>query len=91
MNLELYTARYHSEPDTIAAYGFDAMKLLEQAMQNGGGSDPAKIRDSLEHIRGFVGLSGVYNLSASDHQGLALSDLVIAQVRNGTWQLAGGK
>ena len=86
-----YATRYHEDPDAIAAFGGDAMRLLAAAMKNGGGDDPSKIRDQLENVHSLVSLSGTYNVSAKDHQGLSITDLVMAQFRNGSWELVGGK
>ena len=86
-----YDSRYHEDPDAIAAFGGDAMRLLATAMKNGGGDDPSKIRDQLEKIHNLVSLSGIYNVTPEDHQGLSINDLVIAQFRDGKWNLVAGK
>jgi len=51
----------------------------------------ARIRDalrvSLEGVKNIVGTHGVYNLSASNHNGLDERARVLVRVENGEWRL----
>jgi branched-chain amino acid transport system substrate-binding protein len=49
------------------------------------GPDPAAIRDYLEGIQNFAGISGIFNLSADDHNGIGKESLVLVQIQNGSW------
>ena len=51
------------------------------------GDDPAKIRDAIENTREFVGLSGIYNMSPDDHNGLNIKDVVLVKVQGGKFRL----
>ena len=48
----------------------------------------AKIRDAIEATRGFVGISGVFNFSKTDHNGLSKNSFALVKVSNGKWTLA---
>lgn len=48
------------------------------------GPDPAAIRDHLEGIQNFAGISGVFNLSAEDHNGIGKESLVLVQIKDGS-------
>ncbi len=52
-----FRARYNRDPGVYEAHGYDCMKLLALAMQQGGTS-PVAIRDSLAAISGYMGATG---------------------------------
>lgn len=41
------------------------------------------MRDALEQTKGYVGVSGVYNMSPTDHNGLGEDSMVMIQVKDG--------
>jgi branched-chain amino acid transport system substrate-binding protein len=82
-----YRARYQRTPSTFAGHAWDGFMLAVDAFK-AVGTDKAKVRDHLEGVKGFVGISGVFNFTPTDHSGLDTSALVIAEVREGTWKLA---
>jgi branched-chain amino acid transport system substrate-binding protein len=48
----------------------------------------AAIRDELEKIKDFIGISGVFSMSSEDHNGLDKRAVAIYEIVNGQWQLA---
>jgi len=77
---------YGKDADTFGGHAWDAAKLVLAAMQKVG-DDPAKIRAQIENTRNFVGISGVFNFSPKEHNGLSKDAFVMVQVRNGKWTL----
>jgi len=71
---------------TFGGHAFDGITMLEDALRHVG-PDKARIRDYLEHLRGFVGTGGVYNMSPQDHNGLSTRDMVLVVIQNGDWAL----
>jgi branched-chain amino acid transport system substrate-binding protein len=53
------------------------------AIKRAGTTDKEKVRDALEEIKGFVGISGIYNMSPTDHGGLDERAFRIVQIKNG--------
>jgi branched-chain amino acid transport system substrate-binding protein len=53
-----------------------------------GGTDKAKVRDAIEAIRGYRGVSGVFNFGPQLHSGLGSSDVVMLDWRDGRFNLA---
>ena len=51
------------------------------------GSDQAKIRGELEGIKNFVGVSGIFNMSPEDHNGLTPAAFVMVKIHNGDFTL----
>lgn len=81
-----YFERYKQHADFGPPVAYDAVMLVSEAMQKAG-TQPAKMRDALESLRGHVGLVGVYDLSKTDHRGTGRKDTVIMQIKNGDFSL----
>lgn len=79
----LYTAEY-GPPNPFGGYAWDAVQLVVRAIEKAG-PDRAGIRDELENTRDFVGVTGIFNMSPADHNGLSGRDLVFAEIRDGKW------
>jgi len=54
-----YQALYHQAPESVAALGYDAARILAQAIQTAGSLDAAKIRDAIAKTKDFQGVAGV--------------------------------
>ncbi|MEG1325035.1 MAG: ABC transporter substrate-binding protein, partial [Janthinobacterium sp.] len=83
-----YKERYKIDPSTFGGYALDALNLSVDAIKRAGGTDREKVRAALESTKGFVGTTGVFNMSAKDHMGLDLSAFRMVEVKNGEWQLS---
>jgi len=81
-----YEARTSMTVSGFGGYAYDAMHLLAKAMEGSGG-DRQKIRDALEAIQGHVGVSGVFNFSPEEHNGLGPEAFVMVEIRDGKWKL----
>jgi len=81
-----YRAAYDAESAMMGADAYDAFNLVVRAMEKAG-PDRAAIRDELEKTQGFMGLTGVYNMSPSDHNGQDMDALVVMQIVNGEYKL----
>jgi branched-chain amino acid transport system substrate-binding protein len=62
-----YQAKYKSEPNAMAALGYDAANMLIQAIKDANSADPAKIRDALENMKGFKGVGGDITIDPKTH------------------------
>jgi branched-chain amino acid transport system substrate-binding protein len=82
-----YRDRYKAEPSTFGGYALDALNLSVDAIKRAGSTDGEKVRAALEATKGFVGTTGVFNMSPKDHMGLDLSAFRMVEVKNGDWQL----
>jgi len=83
-----YRAEYNAAPSTFAGHAYDGFQLAVDALRTVG-SEPQAIRDHLEGVTDFVGVSGTFSMSAEDHSGLDADDLVLVTVREQKFQLAG--
>jgi branched-chain amino acid transport system substrate-binding protein len=82
-----YKAAYNENPSTFAGHAWDAFQLAVDAFK-AVGTDKQKVRDKLEQVNGFVGITGVYRMSAKDHSGLGKDALVLVTVQGSKWALA---
>src|SRR5690606_39478116 len=92
-----YEARYgQGTANTFGGHAWDAMAILAHVIENvlNAGGDPADlpafraaIRDELERVQEFVGISGIFNYSAGDHHGLDHRAATMITIRNGNWQI----
>jgi len=81
-----YESRYGTRPSTFGGHAHDGFSLVVKAIEQAG-PDRAKIRDALESITGYAGISGVFNFSAQDHNGLGEDSMVMVEIREGKWRL----
>lgn len=81
-----YKAKYGAAPNSFAGHAWDAFHILMKAIEKGG-SDKAKIRTEIEKVKGFAGVDGIFDYSATNHDGLNTNDLVIIKIENGKWTL----
>jgi len=70
-----------------SGYAWDAMQLLALGLKKSGGQGGLALAKAIEGVKGYVGVSGIYNMSAQDHCGLAVDSMVMVQVKNGKWTL----
>jgi branched-chain amino acid transport system substrate-binding protein len=82
--------------NTFGGHGWDAIwlayKAAEAAAVRVNPDDlpafRAAIRDEVEKTKEFVGISGVFNMSPEDHNGLDKRAVTLYEIVNGQWQLA---
>jgi branched-chain amino acid transport system substrate-binding protein len=83
---EKYHAKFKAPESSFGGYAYDALRMLLLVMEQAG-SDPAKIRDGLEGTKNFVGVSGIFNMSSEDHNGLSPAAFVMVKIHQGQFQL----
>jgi branched-chain amino acid transport system substrate-binding protein len=69
-----------------SGYAWDAIYIVANAMKKVG-TDPAQLRDAIEQTDGYVGISGIYNITPKDHNGLGTDSMVMVMIWNGNWNL----
>jgi branched-chain amino acid transport system substrate-binding protein len=79
---DAYQKRYGEEVSGFGGYAWDAFQLLAAAVEKVG-LDRAKVRTALESTQGFVGQSGVFRFSPTDHNGLGMDSFEMLTVKDG--------
>jgi len=83
-----YEAKYGAgSMSTFGGHAYDALLILTDAIKRAGSTDPNKVRDEIEKTKGFIGMTGIFNMTPADHMGLDLDALVPITVKNGKWLL----
>ncbi|HEY5281500.1 MAG TPA: ABC transporter substrate-binding protein [Polyangia bacterium] len=82
---KVYKERFKEDPSTFGGYALDALMLAVDAIKRAGSTDPEKVRTALEQTKSFVGTTGTFNMSATDHMGLDLTAFRMLEVKNGAW------
>lgn len=91
--MQAYTAKYGpASVNPFAGYSYDAMLLLAHAIpaalakaQPGTEAFRAALRDALERTHELVGVSAVYTMSPTDHNGQDARAAVLVEVKGGKW------
>lgn len=76
-----YKARYGMLPDSSAAGGYDAIKLLAYAIRKAHSTVPAKIANVLHHTVGWMGVTGVHTFNKNGD--VVNKKIVLKIVRDG--------
>lgn len=72
--------------NTHSGYAWDAIYIVANAMKKVG-TNNEKLREAIENTKGYIGVSGIYNLTPEDHNGLGTDSMVIVQIVNGQWKM----
>jgi branched-chain amino acid transport system substrate-binding protein len=88
--IRLYTEVYKYDRqfpiNTHSGYAWDAIYIVANAMKKAG-TNNEKLREAIESTKGYVGVSGIYNLTAEDHNGLGTDSMVMVQIAGGQWKM----
>lgn len=92
-NLEVMQTFYDSYTEEygdfsgFASYAADALNLIVAAIEEAGSIDRTDVRDALESLT-YTGITGVYEMTPTDHGGLSTDSLSVLTVEDGEWTLA---
>jgi branched-chain amino acid transport system substrate-binding protein len=73
--------------NTFGGHAWDAIHIVVRAMERAG-ADRTKVRAAIEETRNFVGITGVFDFSPADHNGLDRRAVVMIEIVDGQWRLA---
>lgn len=84
---ERFRARFDNRtPDTSAALGYDAIKLLADAMTRAGTTEPARVAEALRTTTGWRGVTGEHNFDTAGN--VRGKPIVIQVVKDGKFEYA---
>jgi branched-chain amino acid transport system substrate-binding protein len=81
-----YEAKYKEDASTFGGHAYDAITILAKAIETAG-ADKEKVCAAIEGLKGFVGTAGVFNFSATDHNGLDINAFEMLTVKGGKFAL----
>jgi branched-chain amino acid transport system substrate-binding protein len=79
---QFFVAKYgdHADFDVGTALAYDAVTILAAAIQKAGSSDPVQVRQALQELDAFQGVTGTIKF---DEQGDPVKRAVIMEIRDG--------
>ncbi len=78
--ISAYKKEYDAEPSAFNALGYDSIYLIKQAIKDADSTDPEKIKDALEKVKDFEGVTGTMSID-KDHNPEKAA--VVIQLTNG--------
>lgn len=78
---------YGARPSTFAGHAYDGFMIAVDAIDEVG-TDPQALRDAIEGVTDWPGISGVFTMTPEDHSGLTKEALVMVEIQDGEWQVA---
>ncbi len=88
--IKLYTEKGYDKQfpiNTHSGYAWDAIMIVVNAIK-AAGTEPEALRAAIQKTTNYVGISGTYNLTPEDHNGLGVDSMVMVQVKNGKFVMA---
>ena len=82
--IKAYKGEYNNEPNVFAALGYDAGKMLINAIERGG-DDSQKIRDNIETIKDLPVGTGKITMDAATHN--PIKGIVVIETKDGVREL----
>jgi branched-chain amino acid transport system substrate-binding protein len=79
-----YKEKYGVPPDTFSALGYDAARLLADAIKRAGSTDSQAVRDALAGTTGFAGVTGQISFDANRN---ASKPGLIVTVKGGRFEI----
>ena len=78
-----YKAKFGAVPDALAAVGYDAARIMIDAIKRAGDTDRAKIREAIAATKNYPGVTGDITI---DKDRNAIKPIVILQIVNGQYK-----
>lgn len=82
-----YESKYKDEASTFGGHAYDAYIILMKAIEQAKSTDTEAVRTAIENLKGFVGTAGIFNFSATDHNGLGVDAFEMLTVKKGKFAI----
>lgn len=82
-----YKAAYGEDASTFGGHAYDALLILTTAIKNAKSTAPDKIAAAIAATKNLAGTAGIFNMSATDHNGLGMESISMLTVKNGKFAL----
>jgi len=83
--IKKYQDRYHAVPDAMAALGYDATRILADAITRAGSTDSVKLKNAIANTKNFQGVTGAITIDAQHN---ASKPITIIKIVNGAYHFA---
>ena len=86
-----YEKLYGEQTSTFGGHAYDAVLILKTAIENAKSTDHDQIAAAIEKISGLPGTAGIFNFSATDHNGLGMDSIEMLTVKKGKFAIYSDK
>jgi branched-chain amino acid transport system substrate-binding protein len=83
--IKKYEDKFHTIPDAMAALGYDATRILVDAMKRAGSTDSAALRKAIAETKDFAGVTGRISIDPNRN---ALKPITIIKISDGKFHFA---
>jgi branched-chain amino acid transport system substrate-binding protein len=80
-----YKAKYGSVPDAMAALGYDAARILADAIKRAGSTDSTALKNAIAQTKDFAGVTGRISIDPARN---AMKPITIIKVVDGKFHFA---
>jgi branched-chain amino acid transport system substrate-binding protein len=84
---QAYESRYQEDVSAFGGYAHDALMIVLEGLRRAGEPDRSKVREAIEHLSNYAGVTGVFNFSPTDHTGLTLDAFLMLVVKDGKFTI----
>jgi branched-chain amino acid transport system substrate-binding protein len=82
---QTYQEKYHvPPPDALAALGYDAARILFEAISQAGSTEHIAVRDAIASTKNFAGVTGTINMGPDRNPS---KSVMVVQIRDGKFRL----
>jgi branched-chain amino acid transport system substrate-binding protein len=78
---EAYKKKFNSEPEAYAVYGYEAARVVLEAIQRAGKKDREAIRSAVAATKDFDGALGKWNFDKNGDTSLKV--MMVEEIKNG--------
>ena len=82
-----YKKTFGVEASTFGGYAYDAFQMIAEALKKGAITSE-QVRANIEQLKKLVGVSGIFTMSTTNHNGLDLSAFEMVRIVKGDWEIA---
>jgi branched-chain amino acid transport system substrate-binding protein len=82
-----YESKFKEEASTFGGHTYDTILILTKAIEKANSTDKEAVRTAIEGLKNVVGIDGIFNFSAQDHNGLGIDSFEMLTVKNGKFAL----
>jgi ABC-type branched-subunit amino acid transport system substrate-binding protein len=83
-----YKQQFHIDATPFAVANYDSIMLLGQLIKKIGSTDPEKLKDALNGVKGYKGLQGTVSFSPQNHATIVENNLTLTKydAKSKTWK-----
>lgn len=82
-----YETKFGEDVSTFGGHAYDAILILKNAIESAKSLEKEAVRAAVENTKGLVGTAGVFNFSATDHNGIDITGFEVLTVKGGQFAL----